>query len=86
MWHWPGGGCGVRESSRWRGRRVFRLLTGEGPLAEAARRYVAEDFTRELEAWMDRVEAGGDPLPLLETLEAATRSILEEPKPPAAAP
>ena len=67
------------------GRRVFRLLTGEGPLAEAARRYVAEDFTRELEAWMDGVEAGGDPLPLLETLEAATRSILEGPKPPAAA-
>jgi len=47
---------------------------------------VAEDFTRELEAWMDRVEAGEDPLPLLATLEAATRSILEGPKPPVAAP
>ncbi len=35
---------------------------------------------------MDGVEAGGDPLPLLKTLEAATRSILEGPKPPAAAP
>ena len=58
------------------GRRVYRLLTEEGPLAAAARRYVAEEFTREIEAWMDRVEEGEDPAAILRALEAATREIL----------
>ena len=58
------------------GERVYRLLTAEGPLAEVARRYVSEEFTRELEAWMDRVEEGEDPEAILRTLEAATREIL----------
>jgi len=58
------------------GRRVYRLLTEEGPLAAVARRYVSEAFTRELEAWMDRVEEGADPNKILTTLEAATREIL----------
>jgi len=59
------------------GRQVYRLLTEEGPLAEAARRYVSESFTRELEAWMDEVEEGADPTPILQTLEKATQEILE---------
>ncbi len=71
------------------GRRVYRLLTEEGPLAAVARRYVAEAFTRELEAWMDRVEEGEDPVAVLKTLEAATREILAAlpgPEPRRAAP
>ncbi len=64
------------------GRRVYRLLTEEGSLAAVARRYVSEAFTRELEAWMDRVEEGEDPLAILQRLEAATREILAAPSGP----
>ena len=65
------------------GRKVYRLLTEEGPLARAASRYVAEAFTQEVEAWMDRVEAGEDPTPILEALEAATREIMNSYQPEA---
>ncbi len=58
------------------GRAVHRLLTEEGPLAGAARRYVSEGFTREIEAWMDRVENGEDPGPLLQRLYAASLGLL----------
>ena len=61
------------------GREVHRLLTEEGPLAGAARRYVSEGFTREIEAWMDRVENGEDPGPLLQRLYAASLGLLNSP-------
>ncbi len=57
------------------GKTVHRLLTGDGPLAGVARPYVEEGFTREVEAWMDRIEAGEDPRPLLARLLAATQAI-----------
>ncbi|BDG27561.1 reverse gyrase (plasmid) [Thermus thermophilus] len=59
------------------GERVYALLTERPPLAPVARRFVGEAFTREVEAWMDRVEAGEDPVPLLRELHRATLALLE---------
>ena len=47
------------------------------PPAPVARRFVGEAFTRAVEAWMDRVEAGEDPVPLLRELHRATLALLE---------
>ena len=39
--------------------------------------FLGEAFTRAVEAWMDRVEAGEDPVPLLRELHRATLALLE---------
>ena len=57
------------------GEVVYRRLTAEPPLGPVAAHFVSEAFTREVEAWMDRIETGADPVPVLRTLEEATLKL-----------